>query len=164
MIFYISSKYISSLPRSFSWVVRVDAMLAMTVTRSSIARVGRVLIRAGLKRRGHLPEGARPSRCRDESGSARTRRSPAPRPACSPCPRSSTCWLRASRRVNADALRLPRGTQTAPDLRRCPGTAGRWARRPAASRSFALPRRGARCACRWGCACLPDSIPEPEIY
>ncbi|MGT2489236.1 IS701 family transposase [Methylobacterium oryzae CBMB20] len=44
------------------------------------------------------------------SGSGPTRRSPAPRPACSPCSRSSHCWPHASRLANGDASRPPRGT------------------------------------------------------
>lgn len=44
------------------------------------------------------------------SGSGPKRRLRAPRPACSPCSRSSRCWLRNSRPANGNGSRLPRGT------------------------------------------------------
>ena len=74
------------------------------------ARADRRMVRAALERRGHVPGSARPSRRRDESGSGPTRRLPAPRPAYSPCSRSSRCWLHGSRSANGDASRPPRGT------------------------------------------------------
>ncbi|WP_289014354.1 transposase [uncultured Methylobacterium sp.] len=70
----------------------------------------RIMVRPPLERRGHLPGGTRPSRRRDESGSGPIRRLLAPSPACSPCSRSSPCWLRVSRLANGDASRPPRGT------------------------------------------------------
>jgi hypothetical protein len=44
------------------------------------------------------------------SGSGRTRPSPAPRPACSPCSRSSRCWLHGSQSANGNGSRRLRGT------------------------------------------------------
>ena len=75
------------------------------------ARADRRMVRAARERRGHVPGSARPPRRRDESGSGPTRRLPAPRPAYSPCSRSSHCWLHGSRPANGDASQPPRGTQ-----------------------------------------------------
>lgn len=44
------------------------------------------------------------------SVSGRTRRSPAPRPACSPCSQSSLCWLHGSRPVSGGRSPRPHGT------------------------------------------------------
>lgn len=74
------------------------------------ARADRGVVRAALECRGHLPRGARSPRDGDESGSGRTRPSPAPRPACSPCSRSSRCWLHGSRPAYGNGSRPPRGT------------------------------------------------------